>query len=407
MGLKPDIVEGESMKRYRIATAVVHGAEPRQDPLTRSLTTPIYQSAVFGFKDADQGAAIFAGEEKGYFYTRLGNPTHTALEERLAFLEGGEEAVAFGSGMAAIATATLTLCRSGDRIVSSYPIYGGTHQLFKELLPRLGIEVVYVDATVFPEEARRHMNKRTRMVYLESPANPTLTLVDLARASRLAHLFGAKVVVDSTFATPYHQRPIEFGADIVVHSGTKYLGGHGDTVSGVAIGPHGFCEELRSVILRDLGGIISPFNAFLLLRGIKTLAVRMERHSENALRVAQFLEGHSKVRRVYYPGLPSHPQFELAQKQMSNGASGMVAFEVKGGREGGRRLLNHCRLCTLAVSLGSTDTLIEHPASMTHSTYSGKELRGVGISESLVRLSVGIEDVDDIIADLQAAFRKV
>jgi len=395
------------MKRPRLATLTVHGLEPKQDPLTRALVQPIYQSAVFGFKDADQGAAIFAGKEHGYFYTRLGNPTHTALEERMAVLEGGESAVAFASGMAAIATVTLSLCRSGDRIVSSYPIYGGTHQLFKELLPRLGIEVIYVDATVFPEEAKRVINKRTRMVYLESPANPTLTMVDITRARRVARLFAAKVVVDSTFATPYHQCPLEMGADIVVHSGTKYLGGHGDTVAGVAVGPKKFCEEMKSVILRDLGGIISPLNAWLLLRGIKTLAVRMARHSENALRVAQFLEAHPKVRRVYYPGLPSHPQFDLAQKQMRNGFSGMVAFEVKGGREGGRRLLNHVNLCTLAVSLGSVDTLIEHPASMTHSTCTSKELREFGISESLVRLSVGLEDPDDLIDDLQTAFKKV
>lgn len=323
------------MKRRGLATLTVHGLGPKQDPLTRALVQPIYQSAVFGFKDADQGAAIFAGKEQGYFYTRLGNPTHTVLEERMAVLEGGEGAVAFASGMAAIATVTLALCRSGDRIVSSYPIYGGTHQLFKELLPRLGIEVIYVDATVFPEEAKRVINKRTQMVYLESPANPTLTMVDIARASRVAHLFAAKVVVDSTFATPYHQRPLEMGADIVVHSGTKYLGGHGDTVAGIAVGPKKLCEEMKGVILRDLGGIISPLNAWLLLRGIKTLAVRMARHSENALRVAQFLEAHPKVRRVYYPGLPSHPQFDLAQKQMRNGFSGMVAFEVKGGREAG------------------------------------------------------------------------
>jgi len=395
------------MKKRRLATGVVHGAKRKVDPLTRSLTVPIYQSAVFGFKNAEQGAAIFAGAEKGYFYTRLGNPTHTALEERMAFLEGGEDAVAFASGMAAISTTILTLCRSGDRIISSYPIYGGTHSLFKELLPKFGIEVVYVDALKFSSLAGQVADERTKIFYLESPANPTLILVDLERASRLAHKFKAKVMVDNTFATPYHQRPLEWGADIVIHSGTKYIGGHGDTVGGIAVGKRSFCEEVRSVVLRDLGGIISPLNAWLLLRGLKTLALRMEKHSENGMKVAKFLESHPKVERVHYLGLPSHPQYKLALKQMTNGFSGIVAFELKGGRPAGKKLLNRVRLCTLAISLGSTDTLIEHPASMTHSTYSIEELKQFGITEGLVRLSVGIEDSSDIIKDLEEALKVV
>jgi len=394
----------EELRKKSFATICVHGSGG-VDPLTGAVSTPIYQSSTFAFKSAKDGADIFAGRKEGYIYTRLGNPTQTAFEREMAFLEGGEAALATASGMAAIITTIFTAMESGDNIVAGRTLYGGTFTLLQEFLPRYQMEVRFVDA-VHLENVANAMDKRTKLVFIETPSNPTLEIVDIAAVAKIAHDGGALLVVDNTFPTPYFQRPLQLGADIVVHSATKYISGHGDTVGGVIVGPKDFIERARKEVLRDIGAVISPFNVWLLLRGLKTLPVRMERHSENAMRIAQFLSFHPKVERVWYPGLRTHPQHELACRQM-DGFGGMVTFEVKGGRKAGEILMNSVRLMTLAVSLGDVDTLIEHPATMTHSSYSAEELEQIGITEGMVRLSVGIEDVNDLIDDLSQALKKI
>lgn len=393
-----------NLKKASFATLCVHGSGG-VDEATGAVSIPIYQSSTFAFKNAKHGAGIFSGDQEGYVYTRIGNPTQAALEREMAFLEGGEAALAFGSGMAAISSIIFSLCECGDNFVSSDTLYGGTHSLFIETLPRMQIEAREVQTTD-PENIAKAIDEKTRAIYIETPANPTLTISDLAEAARLAKKHKIPLIVDNTFSTPYFQRPLELGADIIVHSATKYIGGHGDTVAGVVVGKKDYIDDLRGRFLRDLGGIISPLNAWLLVRGLKSLAVRMQRHEENATKIAKFLQFHPKIERVWYPGLTTHPQHEIAKKQMS-GYGGMVSFEVKGGRKAGEKLMNAVKLFTLAVSLGDVDSLIEHPASMTHSTYSPEELEEVGISESLVRLSVGIEDARDLIEDLSQALRKI
>ncbi len=307
--------------------------------------------------------------------------------------------------MAAATTAVLTCCRCGDHIVSGDTLYGGTHEFFTKTLPRLGIDVTEVPAHD-PQNFADAITDKTKLVYLESPANPTLVLSDIAAVAKIAHQRGIPVLVDNTFCTPYLQNPLELGADIVMHSATKYIGGHGDTVAGVLVSSQEWIMEARMETLRDVGGCISPFNAWLLLRGLKTLPVRMDRHMSNAMEVAQFLSYHPKVKEVIYPGLKTHPQHELACRQQ-RGFGGMISFMVEGGREAGRVVMDNVRLCTLAVSLGDVDTLIEHPATMTHSTYSPEELKKVGIDPGMVRLSVGLENVEDIIEDLRAALALV
>ena len=387
------------------ATICVHGKKHldkhEADRPIRAVSTPIFQSSTFAFENVEHGAAVFRGEDPSYVYTRLGNPTQTALETEMAFLEQGEAALALASGMAAATTAVLTCCRAGDHIVSGDTLYGGTHQLFTQTLPRMGITVTEVPADD-PQNFADAMTERTKLVYLESPANPTLVLTDIAAVAEIGHRGGATVLVDNTFCTPYLQNPLLLGADVVLHSATKYIGGHGDTVAGILVGRQDWILEARMEILRDVGGCISPFNAWLLLRGLKTLPVRMDRHMENAAEIAQFLAYHPKVTDVIYPGLKTHPQHELARRQQ-RGFGGMISFMVEGGREAGRTVMDNVQLCTLAVSLGDVDTLIEHPASMTHSTYDEDELKKVGIDPGMVRLSVGLENVEDIIADLRQA----
>jgi len=367
----------------------------------RAVSTPIFQSSTFAFENVEHGAAVFRGEDPSYVYTRLGNPTQAALETEMAYLEQGEAALALASGMAACTTAVLTCCRAGDHIVSGDTLYGGTHQLFTQTLPRMGIEVTEVPADD-PRNFAEAITERTRMIYVESPANPTLVLTDIAAVAEIARRRGITVLVDNTFCTPYLQNPLGLGADVVLHSATKYIGGHGDTVAGILVGRQDWIMQARMEILRDVGGCISPFNAWLLLRGLKTLPVRMDRHMQNAMEVAQFLAYHPKVADVVYPGLKTHPQHDLARRQQ-RGFGGMISFLVEGGREAGRTVMDNVKLCTLAVSLGDVDTLIEHPASMTHPTYGEDELRRVGIDPSMVRLSVGLENVEDIIADLRQA----
>ncbi|MBN2426174.1 MAG: aminotransferase class I/II-fold pyridoxal phosphate-dependent enzyme [Calditrichaceae bacterium] len=392
------------LKKAHFSTLCVHGSGG-VDEATGALGIPIYQSSTFAFKSAKHGADIFSGVQQGYVYTRIGNPTQEAFEKEMAFLEAGEAALAFGSGMAAISTVVLACCKAGDNFISNNTLYGGTHSLFSETLPNYNIKVKEVDSTDL-QNVIDAIDEKTRLIYIETPANPTLAITDIAECSKIAKKNQIPLVIDNTFATPYFQRPLKLGADIVIHSATKYIGGHGDTVAGVVIGKKDFIDKLRSNFLRDLGGIISPLNAWLLVRGLKTLAVRMERHQLNALRIAKFLQFHPKISKVWYPGLTTHPQHETAKKQML-GYGGMVSFEVKGGRKAGEKLMNNVKIFTLAVSLGDVDSLIEHPASMTHSTYNKEELKSAGISEGLVRVSIGIEDPKDLIDDLSQSLHKI
>ncbi|OBU03439.1 methionine gamma-lyase [Morganella psychrotolerans] len=385
-------------------TKIVHAGQ-QPDPLTGALSTPIYQTSTFVFDSAEQGAARFALEEEGYIYSRLGNPTNAALEEKMRVLENGEAALVTSSGIAAISTTILTMCGQGDHIVASDTLYGCTYALLSHTLPKFGIEVTFVRADN-PENIKAAMKPNTKMVYVETPANPTLAMIDLEAAANVAHDGGAMLVVDNTFMSPYCQRPLELGADIVVHSVTKYINGHGDVIGGVIVGPADFLVPARLVGVKDItGGVMSPFNAWLTLRGLKTLHVRMERHCSNAMKVAEYLETNPNITAVFYPGLPSHPQHELAKKQMS-GFGGMISFEIKGGIEAGRKVMNSVELCLLAVSLGDTETLIQHPASMTHSPIPAEERLKAGITDGLIRISVGLETAEDIIADLEQAIAK-
>ncbi len=390
------------------ATIAVHGKKTldkhEAGRAVQSVSTPIFMSSTFAFENADHGARLFAGEEEGYIYTRIGNPTTQVLEKEIAYLEGAEVGQAFGSGMAAEAHTFMALAGAGDKIVSGDTIYGGTHKLFSDVLPRLGIEAVQVDVCDMAR-VEAELDERTKALFFETPANPNLDVADIEALAKLAHRRGVPVVVDNTFATPYLQNPIALGADLVIHSATKYIGGHGDCVSGLVVGSKPLMEKVAGVA-HEVGGIISPFNAWLLLRGLKTLPVRMDRHCENSMEIAKYLSYHPMVETVAYPGLKTHPQHELAKRQM-RGFSGVIAFEVKGGRDAGKRFLDALELCTVAVSLGDCDTLIQHPASMTHSTYSAEELAAAGISEGLIRISVGLEDVDDIIADLRNGFARI
>lgn len=388
------------IKNMGYCTAIIHGGQ--KPDAAGSLCPPIYQTSTFVFENAGQGANRFAGQENGYIYTRLGNPTEEQLAEKLALLEGGQAAIAVASGMTAIAASILTYVNAGDHIVAARGIYGCTFSLFSESLPRFGIEVTFVDATS-PETIQQAMRINTKLVYIETPANPTMEIVDITAVAAIAHASGAMLMVDNTFMSPYGQRPIELGADVVVHSATKYINGHGDVIAGIIVGKKEFISKVRMVGVKDItGGCISPFNAWLVLRGLKTLGVRMDRHCANAMKVAKFLELHPLVKMVYYPGLPDHPQHELAKRQMKNFGA-MLSFELKGGLDAGVQLMNAVKLCTLAVSLGDTETLIQHPASMTHSVVPPQERIKAGISDGLVRLSVGLEDAEDIIADLDQA----
>ena len=399
------ILEKSEMCKMGFATRAIHGGYKPND--AGALATPIYQTSTFIFDSAEQGGKRFALEEDGYIYTRLGNPTTSVLEEKIAILEGGEAAVATGSGMGAITTAIWTALKAGDHVIAAKTLYGCTFAFLSHGLTRYGIETTFVDITD-PEDVKNAMRENTKVVYLESPANPTMDLTDIGAISEIAHKNeGCIVVVDNTYCTPYLQRPIELGADVVVHSATKYLNGHGDVIAGLIVGSKEFIDEAKFFGLKDItGAVMSPFDAFLVIRGMKTLNLRMERHCANAMKVAEFLESHPAVETVYYPGLKSFPQYELAKKQMDLPGA-MIAFEIKGGVEEGRKLMNNVKLCSLAVSLGDAETLIQHPASMTHSPYTAEERAASGIGDGLVRISVGLEDVEDIIADLKSVLDSI
>lgn len=393
------------MKKMKFGTLCVHAGE-RPDPSSGAHTTPIYQTSTFIFDSAEQGAARFAEEEDGYIYARLmpNTPTHAVLVEKMAALEDGETGQAFSSGMAAITGVALSLLKKGDHLLSTDVVYGGTYELFESVLTRLGIEVCFVDTTDL-EKVQHNLKKNTRMVFLETPANPTMKICDIAAICGMARQAGALSIVDNTFATPMFQKPMAMGADAVLHSCTKYIGGHADLLGGVVVGSREFIKSLRPVV-NITGPAMSPHAAWLCIRGLKTLHLRMEKHATNALEVARFLEAHRKIAWVRYPGLPSHPQYEIAQQQMS-GFGGMLSFGVAGGIEAGRKLMNSLELCSLAVSLGAVDTLISHPASMTHASVTEQVRIKTGITNDLVRLSVGIEEPEDIIADLDQALERL
>ena len=393
------------MKKLGLGTTAIHAGTLKN--LYGTLAMPIYQTSTFIFDSAEQGGRRFALEEAGYIYTRLGNPTTTVLENKIAVLEEGEAGVAMSSGMGAISSTLWTVLKAGDHIVTDKTLYGCTFALMNHGLTRFGVEVTFVDTSNL-DEVKNAMKKNTRVVYLETPANPNLKIVDLEALAKLAHTNpNTLVIVDNTFATPYMQKPLKLGADIVVHSVTKYINGHGDVIAGLVITNKELADQIRFVGLKDMtGAVIGPQEAYYIIRGMKTFEIRMERHCKNARVVADFLNKHPKIEKVYYPGLETHPGYEIAKKQMKDFGA-MISFELKGGFEAGKALLNNLSLCSLAVSLGDTETLIQHPASMTHSPYTKEEREAAGITDGLVRLSVGLENVEDIIADLEQGLEKI
>ncbi len=385
------------------ATRAIHHG---YDPIAHegALTPPVHLTSTFAFETAEAGGEMFAGERAGHVYTRISNPTLSLLEDRMAVLEGGEAAIAFASGMGAITAVMWTFLSPGDEILVDKTLYGCTFAFFRHGLAKFGITVTHVDMRD-PENVAAAISPRTRIVYFETPANPNMRLVDIAAVAAIARKAGAKTVVDNTYATPFLTRPLELGADIVVHSATKYLGGHGDLIAGIAVGSGADMQAVRLVGLKDMtGAVMAPLTAHLIMRGLKTLELRMERHCTSAMAVAELLEAHPAVAAVHYPGLASFAQHELAARQMP-GFGGMIAFELVGGMAAGIRFLDGLRLARRAVSLGDAETLVQHPASMTHSTYTAEERRAHDISDGLIRLSVGLETPGDILADLDQALR--
>jgi len=387
------------------ATRAIHHA---YDPSANegALVPPLHLSSTFTFESAQHGADVFAGDRPGHFYTRISNPTTALLEARLAALEGAEAGLATASGMGAITSTLWTLLKPGDRLLTDHTLYGCTHSFFEHGLTRFGIEVDRIDLN---DDAAltEAMARRPAVVYFETPANPDMRLVDIKTTSQLARAAGAVTVVDNTYATPYLTQPLAHGADIVIHSATKYLGGHGDLVGGLVAGSAEQMEAIRLFGLKDMtGAAMSPFNAMLVMRGLKTLELRMDRHCQSATRIARWLEAHPATARVLHPALDSFPQAALAKRQMS-GPGGMIALELHGGHAAGRKLMDGLTLISRAVSLGDAETLIQHPASMTHSTYTPEERAAFGLSEGLIRLSIGLETPDDILADLAQSLAKL
>lgn len=376
------------------ATDAIHvGQEP--DPATGAIIVPIYQTSTYVQEEL--------GKHKGYEYARTANPTRSALERNLACLEGGRHGYAFASGMAAI-NALMTLLKSGDHVVASHNLYGGSFRLFERVLKDFGLSFSYANTSRL-EEVERAIQPGTRLLYVETPTNPVMEITDIAAAASLAHRRGLLLAVDNTFMSPYFQRPLELGADFVLHSTTKYLNGHSDGVGGAIVLNDDALSERLKFLQNAAGAILGPFDSWLILRGVKTLAVRMRQHDANGQAIARFLAGHPKVRKVYYPGLPTHPQHELARRQMK-GFGGMIAFET-GSLENAKAVLRSVRVCSLAESLGGVETLISHPATMTHASVPAEARERLGITGGLVRISAGIEDVEDLIADLDQAFAQI
>ncbi|MEB3100734.1 homocysteine synthase [Ferviditalea candida] len=422
-------------RQYSLETLAVHAGQ-EIDPTTMSRAVPIYQTTSYGFRDTDHAANLFALKEFGNIYTRIMNPTTDVFEKRIAALEGGAAALATASGQAAITTAILNIAGAGDEIVTSSRLYGGTYNLFAITLPKLGIKVHFVDPSD-PDNFRRAITPNTKAVYAETIGNPNGDILDIETVAKIAHDNGIPLIVDNTFPTPYLLRPIEFGADIVVHSATKFIGGHGTSIGGVivdggkfdwkasgkfpgltepdpsyhgvvytdAVGPIAYIIKARVQLLRDLGMALSPFNAFLLLQGLETLHLRMERHSFNALEVAKFLERHEAVEWVSYPGLESHHDHALAKKYLPKGQGAILTFGIKGGVDAGRKVINSVKLFSHLANVGDSKSLIIHPASTTHQQLTDQEQQTAGVSPGMIRLSIGTEAIGDIIHDLDQAIK--
>lgn len=419
-------------ENLRFNSVAVHGGQ-EPDPTTGSRAVPIYQTTSYNFRDSEHGANLFGLKEPGNIYTRIMNPTTDVLEKRIAALEGGVGALAFASGHAAISAAILNIAQAGDEIVSSATLYGGTYNMFAYTLPRLGIKVTFVDPSD-PENFRKAITDKTKALYAETIGNPKIDVFDIEKVAAIAHENDIPLLIDSTFATPYLSRPIEFGADVVIHSATKFIGGHGTSMGGLvidsgkfnwangkfplltdpdpsyhglsyteALGPLAYIIRLRIQVLRDLGATVSPFNSFLFLQGLETLPLRMQRHTENALAVAEYLENHEQVTWVSYPGLASHPDHELAKKYLPKGAGAILTFGIKGGLEAGRKFIDSLKLFSILANVGDAKSLVIHPASTTHSQLTPEQRVTAGVPDELIRLSVGIEDSTDIIADIQQA----
>lgn len=424
----------DTPRSYGLETLAIHAGQ-EVDPTTLSRAVPLYQTTSYAFRDPDHAADLFALKEFGNIYTRIMNPTTDVFEKRVAALEGGAGALATASGQAAITYAILNIAGAGDEIVSASSLYGGTYNLFSTTLKKLGITVRFVDPSV-PDNFRQAITDKTKALYAESIGNPKGDLLDIEAVAAIAHEHGLPLIVDNTFPSPFLLRPIEHGADIVVHSATKFIGGHGTSIAGIivdsgkfdwsggkfpgltepdpsyngiiyteAVGPVAYITKARVQLLRDMGATLSPFNAFLLLQGLETLHLRMERHSENALCVAQFLEAHDAVASVSYCGLPSHPSYELAKKYLPKGQGAILTFEIKGGVEAGRRVINHVKLLSHLANVGDSKSLIIHPASTTHLQLSEEEQLAAGVTPGLIRLSIGTESIDDILNDLDQAIR--
>jgi len=384
--------------RWGFNTKAIHGSGGTH--ALKAVSSPIFETTTFRYDTAEEGAALGVDRGEGYYYTRWGNPTTAALEERVALLEGGEMAIATGSGMGAISTVVLGLLKAGDHLVAPRASYQAAYELFAQILPRYGIEATLID-TVELEAYAAALRPQTRLLYIESPNNPLLDITDIAGVARLARAHGALAVADNTFASPYNQNPLVLGADAVMHSATKYLGGHADATAGIIVGRRELLLALRPHF-RISGPVLDPFAAWLVLRGLKTLGLRMERHNANALALARALAAHSKVERVHYPGLPEHPAHHIAHRQM-RGFGGMLSFEVRGGVAAGTRVVEALRTAVMAVSLGSVETLVTHPASTTSVGIPAADRARAGIRDGLIRISVGIEDLDDLIDDFTQA----
>jgi methionine-gamma-lyase len=369
--------------------------------VTGALDTPIYQSTTFVSADADEMAAVYGGEKPGYMYTRYGNPTVHALEEKLAALECGEATQAFSSGMAAISSAILGYVRAGDHVVAARSLYGAAYDFLNKQLPSLGVSTTFVQSTRV-EEFEKAIQPNSKLIYFETPSNPILEILDIAALAQLARAHGIPSMMDNTFASPALQQPLKMGVTVVVHSATKYLCGHGDAMAGAVIGPRDYIRHLNQEIIRDFGGCLSPFNAWLILRGIRTLHLRVPAQCSNARKIAEFLANHPRVERVNYPGLPSHPGHDVAKKQMKDFGA-MMSFEVKGGYEGGKKVMDRVKIFARAASLGDTRSLIVHAASTSHRAVPREQRLAIGITDGLVRLSAGIEAAEDLIQDLEQA----
>ncbi|WDM22543.1 homocysteine synthase [Paenibacillus polymyxa] len=420
-------------RKLSFETLAVHAGQ-EIDPTTFSRAVPLYQTTSYGFRDAEHAADLFSLKEFGNIYTRLMNPTTDVFEQRIAALEGGAGALATASGMAAISFSILNIAGAGDEIVSASSLYGGTYNLFSTTLPKLGIKVHFVDSDD-PENFRHAITDKTKAIFAETIGNPQGNVLDVEAVAAIAHEYGIPLIVDNTFPSPYLLRPIEYGADIVVHSATKFIGGHGTSIGGVivdsgkfdwkasgrfpgltepdpsyhgvvyteAVGPIAYIIKARVQLLRDLGAAISPFNSWLLLQGLETLHLRLERHSQNALKVAQYLEGHKDVEWVSYTGLPSHPSYELAQKYLPKGQGAILTFGIKGGSQAGSKLIANVKLFSHLANVGDSKSLIIHPASTTHQQLNEEEQVAAGVKPELLRLSVGTEAIDDILYDLEQA----